>query len=451
MSDKNYIAALEISSAKVAVVIGELREGGHLEVVAAEQEKNAESVRYGHIQNPEETSLRVARIIDRLERRHHLQPRKITGVYIGLNGRSLRSLNTSVSLNLPDDTEITTEIIDRLKEIALNTAIDNSLVTVDAVPRIYTVGKNVTKNPRGVIGNRISADYDLIVCRPELKRNIQRTVPEKLKLKDHGYIVTALAAGHLLLSEEEKRLGCMLVDIGAETTSVTIYREGYLRYFATLPLGGRNITRDLTNLNLLEERAEDIKINSGNAMPRTTQTKLNVNGVKLSEVHNLIVARSEEIVANIVEQISYAKLKEKDLPAGIICMGGASNLNGLTDLLSRQSSLNVRKAYLPAYINFSESASMPDELLGIVSVLYAAATLGPNAEACLEMPQQSELPVTGEPADEMYDEKGSSQKTAKQRKTKSQGWFGRIRQQMSNGLGSMFASPEDQEKDSDLY
>ena len=122
MSDKNYIAALEISSAKVAVVIGELREGGHLEVVAAEQEKNAESVRYGHIQNPEETSLRVARIIDRLERRHHLQPRKITGVYIGLNGRSLRSLNTSVSLNLPDDTEITTEIIDRLKEIALNTA-----------------------------------------------------------------------------------------------------------------------------------------------------------------------------------------------------------------------------------------------------------------------------------------------------------------------------------------
>lgn len=448
MSEKNYIAALEISSAKVAVVVGELHEGGHLEIVAAEQEKSVEGVRYGHILNLEDTSFRVARIIDRIERRHHIAPRKLTGVYIGLNGRSLKSITTTVSLTLPEDTEITTAIIDRLKDEALKTAIDNSLETVDAVPRIYTIGNTKTSSPKGVIGNRISAEFDLIVCRPELKRNIRRTVPEKLKIKDHGYIVTALASGHLLLNDDEKRLGCMLVDLGAETTTVTIYREGYLRYFATLPLGGRNITRDLTTLSLLEERAEDIKTSSGNAIAKSNQANVNVNGVKLSEVNNLIIARSEEITANIVEQISYAGLKEKDLAAGIIVMGGASNLNGMTELLSRQTGMKVRKAYLPAYVTFSEAATLPSEMLEVASVLYAAATLGENAGKCLELPVPDELPADGEPNDPDQPVRDTRKRTEKKERS---GMFGRFKNKLTQGLGNIFSNPEEQDQDSDLY
>lgn len=448
MSEKNYIAALEISSAKVAVVVGELHEGGHLEIVAAEQEKSVEGVRYGHILNLEDTSFRVARIIDRIERRHHIAPRKLTGVYIGLNGRSLKSITTTVSLTLPEDTEITTEIIDRLKEEALKTAIDSSLETVDAVPRIYTIGNTKTSSPKGVIGNRISAEFDLIVCRPELKRNIRRTVPEKLKIKDHGYIVTALASGYLLLNDDEKRLGCMLVDMGAETTTVTIYREGYLRYFATLPLGGRNITRDLTTLSLLEERAEDIKTSSGNAIAKTNQANVNVNGVKLSEVNNLIIARSEEMTANIVEQISYAGLKEKDLPAGIIVMGGASNLNGMTELLSRQTGMNVRKAYLPTYVTFSEAATLPSEMLEVASVLYAAATLGKDAEKCLEQPIPDELPADGEPNDPDQPVQDTRKRPEKKER---KGVLGRWKNKFTDTLGNIFSNPEEQDQDSDLY
>lgn len=450
MSEKKYIAALEISSAKVAVVVGELHDGGHLEIVAAEQEKSVEGVRYGHILNLEDTSFRVARIIDRIERRHHIAPRKLTGVYIGLNGRSLKSITTTVSLTLPEDTEITSDIINRLKDEALHSAIDNSLETVDAVPRIYTIGNVKTSNPKGVIGNKISADFDLIVCRPELKRNIRRTVPEKLKIKDHGYIVTALAAGHLLLTEEEKRLGCMLVDIGAETTTVTIYREGYLRYFATLPLGGRNITRDLTTLSLLEERAEDIKITSGNAVAKSNQMNVNVNGVRLSEVNNLIIARSEEIAANIVEQISYAGLKEKELPAGIIVMGGGSNLNGMTELLARQTGMNIRMAYLPSYVNFTEAATLPPELLEAVSVLYAAATLGGDPEACLEMPMPDELPADGEPNDPELPE-NPDENTGKNPKKGGNGFLDRFRKKISDSLGNIFSNPEEREQESDLF
>ena len=165
-----------------------------------------------------------------------------------------------MEINLPDDTEINDDILRRLRDQALSTAIDSSLEVVDAIPRVYMVGKSETRSPKGAIGNKIHATFDLIVCRPELRRNLQRTISDKLDININGFVVTALSTAQVLLTSEEKRLGCMLVDMGAETTTVSIYKDGSLRYFATLPMGGRNITRDITSLSLLEERAEDIKI-----------------------------------------------------------------------------------------------------------------------------------------------------------------------------------------------
>lgn len=433
MSDERYIAAVEISSSKIIAAVGRTHGEGHLEVIAMEQEKNTDAVRYGIIQNLEETSVKVARVIDNLERRTGVAPKEIKGVFVGLSGRSVRSIPTEVSLHLPDDTEITEEVLARLRSDALRTAIDSSLEVVDAVPRIYRVGKTDTLTPIGNVGNFIQATYDLIVCRPELKRNLTRTLSDKLGLRIDGVVVTALAAGHLILSHDEKRLGCMFVDMGAETTTVTIYRKGCLAYFATLPMGSRNITRDITSLSILEEQAEEIKITSGNALPRDPASGLNLNGVKLSDVSNLVVARAEEIVANIVEQIEYAGLKESDLPGGIVVIGGGARLQGMTDLLALQSNLAVRRGKLPSYVSIDEMKIMNHDSEEMVSVMYAGATLS-NVE-CLEEPHRQELPVTGSPVlpvveTEEEEEDESEKKPKKQSrfmssiKTKIAGLFG---------------------------
>lgn len=335
-----------------------------------EEESTLDVVKYGIIQNPEETSIRVSRLLSRLENRPEVSPRKIKSVFVGLSGRSLKSITTEVSLNLPEDTEITEDLIRRLREDAKRKAIDNTLEVIDAVPRIYTVGKTETHSPKGAIGNYIEATYDLIVCRPELKRNLTRTIPDKLGIKIEGFVVTALATGHLILTPDEKRLGCMLVDMGAETTTVSIYKKGGLRYFATLPFGGRNITRDITSLNVLEEKAEQIKQTYGNAMGADIISPSNINGIKQSDINNLVVARSEEIVANIMEQIEYADLKETDLPGGIICIGGSARLQGMLDLLEQQSGLPVRRGQMPGYVHVDESLYTSKNMLQVVSVLY---------------------------------------------------------------------------------
>ncbi|MBD5279450.1 MAG: cell division protein FtsA [Bacteroides sp.] len=436
MSEERYIAAIEISSSKILGAVGKTTGEGQLQVIAIEQDKAVDGVRYGIIQNLEDTSLRVARVIDRLQKRTGVAPRLIKGVFVGLSGRSLKSIPTTVSINLPDDTEITDDILERLKTDAVRAAIDNSLEVTDVVPRIYKVGKTETTSPKGTVGNRIQGTFDLIVCRPEIKRNLERTIHDKLGIRVEGYIVTALATGHLLLSSDEKRLGCMLVDMGAETTTVTIYSKGCLRYFATLPMGGRNITRDLQSLGILEEDAEEIKKTSGNAIAPEFPSSLNIDGVKMSDVSNLLVARTEEILANIVEQVEYSGLKDSYLPSKVITIGGGSRLQNINDVLSKRISLPVVRGRIPPYVIIEDSKATSADVEELVSVLYVGATH--RKHQCLEEPAREELPVVDEippaPEDPIIEDE------PEERPVRSSRWMNSLKRKISN----IFSAPEDE-------
>lgn len=434
--NERYIAAIEVSSSKIAAAIGKTRGNGMLDIVAVEYEPTAEGgVRYGIIQNLEETSTAVSRIFTRLEQRSSIHPRKIKSVIVGLGGRSLKNITKEVSLSLPEDTEITDDILERLHDQAVHSAIDNTLEVVDAVPRVFQVGTSRTSSPKGMVGNHISGVFDLIVCRPELKRNIRRTIEDKLHLDVDGFVVTAMATGHLILSPEEKRLGCMLVDMGSETTTVTIYQKGALHYFATLPLGGRNISRDIASLGVVDAKAEEIKITSGNALSETNVPNLNINGLKLSDISNLVVARSEEIVANIIAQIEYAGIKDSDLPGGIICIGGGFRMKGLLELLEMESGISVRRGTLPEYVRIEDPRANGVEIAEVASVLYAGATL--TSKESLYTPERSAMPTNGVlPLDTEEEEEEKKSKTEPKPKNS---FF----EKMGKKIGSLFSSNED--------
>lgn len=440
--NERYIAAIEVSSSKIIAAVGQTQGNGIIDVNAIENEATQEGcVRYGIIQNLEETSTTVSRLFAKLEQRTSIRPRKIKSVVVGLGGRSLKNITKEVSLSLPEETEINDEILNRLQEQALHSAIDNTLEVVDAVPRVFKVGKSHTTSPKGMIGDTISGVFDLIVCRPELKRNIRRTIVDKLHLEVDGFVVTALATGHIILSPEEKRLGCMLVDIGSETTTVTIYQKGSLHYFATLPMGGRNITRDIASLGVVDTKAEEIKITSGNAMAESDVPQLTINGLKLNDISNMVVARSEEIVANIVSQIEYAGIKDSDLQGGIVCIGGGARMKGIMELLENESGISVRRGIIPDYIHIDDSRATSVETLQVASVLYAGATL--SDKESLFMPERAPLPMNGVLPLEEEEEEKSKNKTPKEER-KGSNFFEKV----GKKLGSLFSAPD--EDDSDL-
>ena len=434
--NERYIAAIEVSSSKIIASIGKTKGTGSLEMIAVEHEATPEGcVRYGIIQNLEETSSAVSRLFTKLEQRQAISPRKIKSVIVGLGGRSLKNITKEVTLSLPEDTEITDDILARLQDQAIRSAIDNTLEVVDAVPRVFKVGNSQTSSPKGMVGNHISGIFDLIVCRPELKRNIRRTITDKLHMEVDGFVVTAMATGHLILTPEEKRLGCMLVDMGAETTTVTIYQKGALHYFATIPLGGRNISRDIASLGVVDTKAEEIKITSGNAMAENNVPNLNINGLKLSEISNMVVARSEEIVANIIAQIEYAGIKDSDLQGGIVCIGGGFRLKGIMELLENESGISVRRGILPEYVRIEDPRATGAEIAEVASVLYAGATL--SDKESLYTPERAAMPANGVlPFDS--DEINQPKKPQGTQKTKPS-----FLERMGKRISDMFSSSED--------
>ncbi len=438
MAKDRYIASLEISSSKVIGAVGAVGKSGQLEILAVEQQKSSDSVRYGQIQNIEETSNLINYVLERLERRQNIAPREITGVFVGLSGRSLRSIPKEVSLPLPDDTEISDAIIERLRSKALEADIDSSLEIVDAVPRIYTVDMTETHRPKGMMGNQITAIYDLIVARPIIQNNLRRVVKDKLDLDIKGVVATSLAMGDIVLNEHDKKLGCMLVDIGAETTSVTIYVRGNLVYYATLPLGGRNITLDLKSLNMLESKAEELKVTFGNAIAPATPSQETIGAYRQSEISNYVVARAEEIVANIVEQIRYAGLTENDIHEGIILCGGGSRLNGMMELIGKFTGLKVRMATLPSYIRMTDINGQGLESMQAAAIMYAGSKM--SDDDCLQIPVEPE-PEVPEPQPE---DDNSKKKTGSAPQKPKQGFFSKL----GNKLGQIFTPiGEDDEGD----
>ncbi len=438
MATDKYIAALEISSSKVIGAVGAAGKSGQLEILAIEQEKSVDSVRYGQIQNVEVTSNLISYVLDRLERRQNITPREITGVYVGISGRSLRTISNEVSLALPDDTEVTDAILERLKNQALTAAIDNSLEIVDAIPRVFIIGKEETHRPKGRLCNHITAIYDLIVARPIIQNYLKKVIKDRLDLDLKGVVITALAVGDIVLNEHEKEVGCMLVDLGAETTTVTIYKRGNLVYYATLPFGGRNITLDLMDLNELEEKAEEYKINFGNAIAPTVPSQVKVGIHKQADISNYVVARSEEIVANIVEQIKYANLTETDIPEGVVLCGGGARLNGMMELIGKFTGLKVRMATLPHYIRMADVNGQGMESLQVAAIMYEASKK--SEDDCLQIPPTPEPepepePTPGNPGGNIPPEKP---------KKRGPGFFGKL----SNTLGRIFTPiGEDDEGD----
>ena len=292
MEEKNIIA-IEIGSSKIKGALGSFSPNGILTVKAVEEEPLLDWVRYGAVSNVEETSRLVNRIIRKIENR--VAPSKVATVYVALGGRSCCSMRREVERNLNEEREITEDILADLRIQAASVSLpDRDLLAV--VPRQYVIDKAEVSRPKGTVGRNVRLSANLITCRLPTKRNIDILFNDKLQLPIGGYEVRQLALGDLVLTHEEKKLGCMLVDFGAETTTVSIYKNGHLQYLNTIPMGSRNITRDITSLNLLEERAEELKRKEGHASGNIVTQH---NSFDHAELNNLVSHRAGEIIANI--------------------------------------------------------------------------------------------------------------------------------------------------------
>lgn len=351
MATTEFIAAIELGSSRIAGIAGRTRSDGSLEVLAYAAEDSSSFVRKGLVYNIDKAAHAIRGIVASLEGQ---LGQSIAKVYAGIGGQSLRTVRNAVSRTLDEEGIISTDLVDELNDENLQLPLVDMCI-LDVAPQEYKIDNTLHADPVGVAGQRITGQFLNLVARHQLKKNLEQSF-EKADVKTADLPVASLALARAVLSPGEMRAGCALVDLGADTTTVQVYKDNILRYLSVLPLGGHNITHDLTLLKIEEEEAEQLKLHYGDAFYQAdadaggdtdaTPTCLLADGrtVELPVLNDIIGARTEEILANAWHQIEQSGY-ERELFAGIILTGGGALLKGTEALFRKLSRLDkVRTA-----------------------------------------------------------------------------------------------------------
>ena len=343
MSTTEFIAAIELGSSRIAGIAGRKHDDGSLEVLACTSEDSSSFVRKGIVYNIDKAAHAICGIVSALEGQ---LGQSIAKVYAGIGGQSLRSVRNAVGRTLDEEGIISDELVDALNEENRQLTLVDMCI-LDVAPQEYKIDNTLHADPVGVAGQRITGQFLNLIARHQLKKNLEQSF-EKAGVKTADLTVAPLALARAVLSKNELRAGCALVDIGADTTTVQVYKDNILRYLCVLPLGGRNITRDLTQLKIEEEEAEQLKLQYGDACTQpdadtdtsadasATCTLNDGRSIELSALNDIIAARAEEILANAWNQVQQSGY-ERELLAGIVLTGGGASLQG-TEALFRKLS-----------------------------------------------------------------------------------------------------------------
>lgn len=334
MATNDLIVAIELGSSKIAGAVGRKRPDGSLQVLAYADEPVSGFVRRGVVYNIDKTAEALNKVIGALEEKMDYQA--IKKVYVGDGGYTLHSARNVVSRAFDEETRISAEIVEGM--ILENEMKDFSgYERWEVVPQEYKIGNNLTNDPVGVNCMQIEGHYLNILGRASVMQNTADSL-QKAEVDIENDFISPIVAADVLLTENERRQGCALIDFGADTTTISVYTGGVLRFLIVFPLGGNTITRDLCSLQLEEHEAERLKREYGLLLPDSVTDIVQLDGGKSVEIrtlHEVIEARFEEILANVCHQIEASGYADK-LRAGVVCCGGGINLKGIEDYLSRK-------------------------------------------------------------------------------------------------------------------
>jgi len=379
VSTTDFIAAIELGSSKIVGIVGRKNSDGSIQILARAKEDSSSFIRKGIIFNLDKTAGSLTSIINKLESSLNSS---IGKVYVGISGQSLHTVKHDVSRDLKDETVISQELIDAICDENRSMVLEDMDI-LDVAPQEYKVGNTLQAEPVGIPANYIEGRFMNIVARTAIRKNLERCF-DLAKIEIAEMFISPLVTAQAVLTESEMRSGCALVDFGADTTTVSIYKGNILRFLSVIPMGGKNITRDITSLHMEEQEAEKLKLTYGNAIfnheteaeePETVQSEDSHTTVELYILNDIIEARAEEIAANVVNQIELSGYADK-LLSGIVITGGGSNLKNMDELIRRKSKTEkVKVAGAPHYdVKSQEYTDLKDGTQNTLFGLLAAGT-----------------------------------------------------------------------------
>ena len=337
--DSNIIAGLEIGTSKICVVVGEQNADGALNIIGLGQARSR-GVRKGEICNPEQVEEDLRHAIFEAEQMADVE---IRSVYLGVSGGHIRGFNNrGVHPVVSADREISADDVEDVVKNAkaINLPAENTIIN-HVRQHFYVDGQDGVTNPVGMLGARLEVDMHVIHGHANRLQNVIRLV-RATSLDVDEIVFNGIATSLALLSNEQKELGALVIDIGGGTTEFVAYSDGVIRHSGVLAVGGDHVSNDLAyGLKVPLSRAEKLKLEHGSAIADeavngqtvtiTNEFGLPLKSVNVGHLQRIMSLRLEEMFQLIAQDLEQAGLFDY-LRAGVVLTGGGARIPQIAKL-----------------------------------------------------------------------------------------------------------------------
>lgn len=378
MEEYQIITGLDIGTTKIGCIIAEAHGTDEINIIGVGTSPS-EGLRYGVVVNVEKT---VRSIKSTIEQAENMADVEVDTVFAGIAGDHIRSINgrgvVAISgANGEVSTDDVRRVIDAAKAVAL--PIDREIIHI--LPQEFIVDEHRgIKEPVGMAGVRLEAEVHIVTGAIASAQNIHRSI-EKAGYGVADIVLEPLASSYSVLSEDEKELGVVLIDLGGGTTDIAMFYEGCIRTTSVVALGGRNVTNDLAIvLRTPTVSAELLKIHHGTALhlSEDKDETVEVPGVNQRSARriskNLLVDIIQPRMAEILT-LAYEEVKKSDfinlMTTGVVITGGGALLTGTIELAEEIFNMPVKLGIPTGFGGLVEEAKKPQHATGVGLVHYA--------------------------------------------------------------------------------
>ena len=355
---KEFIVAIELGSTNIIGVAGKKNIDGSISILSVIKEDSTSCINKGVVYNIDKTVQYLTNIIKRLETSLKA---KVAQVYVGVGGQSIRSVKNTLIKELPLDTVVTLDMVNELMDENRNMTYPAQEV-LDAITQEYKVDAQYQLDPVGIQCTRLEANLLNILWKKSFYRNLNKCF-DNAGIAIAEMYLAPLALADSVLTDVEKRVGCVLVDLGAETTTVSVYYRNILRHLAVIPLGGNNITIDIASLQMDDENAEKMKRKYASAYTDSKDIDENLKysidedrQVDSKTFIEIVEARLEEIIKNVWYQVP-SEYTDK-LLGGFIITGGVSNMKNIEKAFKQHT--GVDKIRIANFVQETINSNIPE-------------------------------------------------------------------------------------------
>ncbi|MDO5446275.1 MAG: cell division protein FtsA [Prevotellaceae bacterium] len=337
---KDFVVAIELGSSKMTGIAGKKNADGSINVLAMSQEDSSAFIRKGYVYNIDKTAAAISNIVTDLSSQLKTQIKK---VYVGIGGQSVRSYVNEIKREFPTETKITQNMVYDLMDANRATRYPEQEI-LDVVVQEYKVNNQLQIDPAGIECTKFEGKFLNIIYRSSFYKSLANCFATA-GVHIEEPIPAPLAMAEAVLTDAERRSGCVLVDLGADTTTVVVYYKNILRHVAVIPIGSRNITKDIASLQLDEDEAEAVKLKYAVAYTDNADIDLDLEypiapdrSVESQKFIEIVESRLTEIIENVKSQIPQEY--EGKLMAGYILTGGGSNMRKIEVAFSKLAQTN---------------------------------------------------------------------------------------------------------------